>query len=139
MQQMVHLFTYIDYTTQNLTYNENILLLSEAYRRLYPVVHDINNIYLGNSTGWNISSTSNSTNLCFNYNSVSKCYHDITGNVYINGVLYRSGTSLTSLLSNYISSSSLTSTLSSYITNTSLTSTLSSYVTNTSLTSSLSN
>ena len=37
--------TYIDSTTQNLTYNENIILLSEAYRRLYPVIHDINNLY----------------------------------------------------------------------------------------------
>ena len=45
--------------------------------------------------------------------------------IYITGDLYRSGTSLTSALNNFVTNSSLSSTLSSYITNTSLTSSLS--------------
>ena len=119
------IITYTDSSTQNLTYNENMILLSESYRRLYPVIHDTSNLFLSGSSGWNISSNSNSTNLCFNYNSSNKCYHDITGNIYITGDLYRSGTSLTSVLNNFVTNSSLSSTLSSYITNTSLTSSLS--------------
>ena len=38
--------TYTDSTTSNLLYNENNLSLSEAYRRLYPVVRDKNTIKL---------------------------------------------------------------------------------------------
>ena len=107
--------TYIDSTTQNLTYNENIILLSKAYRRLYPVIYDINNLYLAGNTGWNISSNSNRTNLCFNYNSVNKCYYDITGNICITGDLYRSGIILTSALNNFVTNTNtLTSSLSNY-------------------------
>ena len=47
--------------------------------------------------------------------------------IYITGDLYRSGTSLTSALNNFVTNTSLTSTLSSYVTNTSLTSSLSNY------------
>ena len=42
----VPVITYTDSTTSNLVYNENTLLLSEAYRRLYPVIHDTSNIFL---------------------------------------------------------------------------------------------
>ena len=91
-------------------------MLSEAYRRLYPVIYDINNLYLAGNTGWNISSNSNSTNLCFNYNSVNKCYYDITGNIYIyiTGDLYRSGINLSSALNNFVTNTSITSSLSNY-------------------------
>ena len=75
--------TYIDISAQGILYNLDRLLVSEAYRRFFPVIYDINNLYLAGNTGWNISSKSNSTNLCFNYNSVNKCYYDITGNIYI--------------------------------------------------------
>ena len=85
---------------QGILYNLDRLLVSEAYRRIYPVIYDVNNLYLFGNTGWNISSNSNSTNLCFNFNSSNKCYHDITGNTYTPGDLYRSGISLTSTLSN---------------------------------------
>ena len=66
----------------------------------FPVIYDVNNLYLSGNTGWNISSSSNSTNLCFNYNSSNKCYHDITGNTYITGDSYRTGIRLTSTISN---------------------------------------
>ena len=92
--------TYIDISPQGILYNLDRLLVSEAYRRFFPVMYDVNNLYLSGNTGWNISSNSNSTNLCFNYNRSNKCYHDITGNTYITGDLYRSGISLTSTLSN---------------------------------------
>ena len=92
--------TYIDISPQGILYSLDRLLVSEAYRRFFPVIYDVNNLYLSGNTGWNISSNSNSTNLCFNYNSSNKCYHDLTGNTYITGDLYRSGVSLTSTLSN---------------------------------------
>ena len=95
--------TCIDVSPQGILYNLDRLLVSEAYRRIYPVIYDTNNLYLSGNTGWNISSNSNSTNLCFNYNSSNKCYHEITGNTYITGDLYRSVTSLTSTLSNLAS------------------------------------
>ena len=69
------IITYTDSTTNNLTYNLDTLLISESYRRIYPVIHDTSNIFFGGSnTNWNISSNSNSTNLCFNYNSANKCF-----------------------------------------------------------------
>ena len=83
--------TYIDTIPQGILYNLDRLLVCEAYRRFFPVIYDANNLYLSGNTGWNISSNSNSTNLCFNYNNSNKCYHDITGNTYITGDLYRSG------------------------------------------------
>ena len=70
--------TYIDISPQGILYNLDRLLVSEAYRRFFPVMYDTNN--LSGNTGWNISSNSNSTNLCFTYNSYNKCYHGITGN-----------------------------------------------------------
>ena len=85
---------------QGILCNLDRLLVSEDYRRFFPVIYDINNIHFSAYTGWNISSNSNCTNLWFNYNSSNKCYHDITGNTYITGDLYRSGLSLTSTLSN---------------------------------------
>ena len=91
--------TYVDTCPQGILYNLDRLLVSEAYRRFFPVIYDVNHLYLSGNTGWNISSNSNSTNLCFNYNSSNKCYHDITGNTYITGDLYRTGISLTSTLS----------------------------------------
>ena len=39
------------------------------------------NLFLSGSTGWNISSNSNSTTLCFNYNSSNKSYIDISGDL----------------------------------------------------------
>ena len=52
--------------------------------------------------GWNISSNSNSTNLCFNYNSSNKSYFDTNGDLYLNGNIYYNGsTSLVTTLSNY--------------------------------------
>ena len=92
--------TYIDISPQGILYNLDRLLVSEAYRRFFPVIYGVNNLYLSGNTGWNISSNSNSTHLCFNYNSSNKCYHDIMGNTHITGYLYRSGISLTSTLSN---------------------------------------
>ena len=77
--------TYTDSTTNNLTYNLGTLLVSESYRRIYPVIHDTSNLFLSGGTGWNISSNSNSTNLCFNYNSSNKSYIDTSGNLYLNG------------------------------------------------------
>ena len=80
---------YIDVSPQGILYNLARLLVSEAYRRFFPVIYDINNIcdinniYLSGDTGRNISSNSNSTIACFNYNSSIKCYHDITGNARI--------------------------------------------------------
>ena len=38
-------------------------------------------LYLSGNTCWNISSNSNSTNLCFSYNGSNKCYHDTTSNL----------------------------------------------------------
>ena len=61
--------TYIDVSPQGILYNLDRLLVSEAYRRIYTVIYDVNNLYLSGNTGWNISSNSNSSNLCFNYNS----------------------------------------------------------------------
>ena len=65
----LHVVTYIDTSPQGILYNLDRLLVSEAYRRIYPVIYDVNNLYLSGNTGWNISSNTNSTNLCFNYNS----------------------------------------------------------------------
>ena len=66
--------TYIDVNSQGILYNLNRLLVSEAYRRFYPVIYDASNLYLSGNNSWNISSNSNSTNLCFNYNSANKIY-----------------------------------------------------------------
>ena len=67
------IITYSDSTTNNLTYNLLKLLISESCRRLYPKIHDTSNIFFGGSnTNCNISSNSNSTNLCFNYNSTAR-------------------------------------------------------------------
>ena len=65
--------TYIDISPQGILYNLDRLLVSEAYRRIYPVIYDPSNLYLSDNNGCNISSSSNSANLCFNYNSSSKC------------------------------------------------------------------
>ena len=54
---------YIDISPQCILYNLDRLLVSEAYIRIYPVIYDVNNLYLSGNTGWNISSNSNSTNL----------------------------------------------------------------------------
>ena len=84
------MITYIDISPQGILYNLDRLLVSEAYRRIYSVIYDVNNLYLSGNTDWNI----------FNYNSTNKTYIDTTGNTYITGDLYRSGISLTSTLSN---------------------------------------
>ena len=95
---------------------------------IFPVIYDVNNLYLSGNTGWKISSNPNSTNLCFNYNSSNKTYIDTNGDLYLNGNLYYSGsTSFITTLNSFVTNSSLSSTLSSYITNTSLTSSLSNY------------
>ena len=65
------------------------------------MIYDTSNIYLSGNNSWNISSNSNSTNLCFNYNSMNKTYIDTSGDIYLDGDIYRSGTSLTSTLNNY--------------------------------------
>ena len=93
--------TYNDTSSQGILYNLDRLLVSESYRRLYPVIYDTSNLYLSGNNSWNISSNSNSTNLCFNYNSVNKTYIDTSGDIYLSGDLYRSGTSLTTTLSTY--------------------------------------
>ena len=95
------IITYNDASSQSILYNLDRLLVSEAYRRLYPVIYDPSNIYLSGNTSWNISSNSNSTNLCFNYNSVNKSYIDTSGDLYLSGDVFRSGTSLTSTLNSY--------------------------------------
>ena len=66
--------TYIDISPQGILYSLDRLLVYEAYRRFFPVIYDTNNLYLSCITAWNISSNSNSTNLCFNYNSANKSY-----------------------------------------------------------------
>ena len=45
---------YIDVSPQGILYNLDRLLVSEAYRRLFPVIYDINNLYLSGNTGRNI-------------------------------------------------------------------------------------
>ena len=92
------IITYIDVSPQGILYNLDRLLVSEAYRWIYPVIYDMNNLYLSGNTSWNISSNSNSTNLSFNYNSVNKSYIDTSGDLYLSGDIYRYGTSLTSTL-----------------------------------------
>jgi len=58
--------TYTDSPTVNVVYNELTLLLSEAYRRFFPVLRDSNNIVLGS---WNIkNNTSSSNTLTYLYN-----------------------------------------------------------------------
>ena len=102
-QHQAPVITYIDTSPQGFLYNLDRLLVSEAYRRFFPVIYDVNNLYLSGNTGWNISSNSNSTNLCFNYNNSNKAYIDTTGNLYLNVNLhYNGGTSLTSALNNFL-------------------------------------
>ena len=48
--------TYLDSLPATIKYNENTLLLSEAYRRLYPVVRDTNTLNLG-SGAWTIANS----------------------------------------------------------------------------------
>jgi hypothetical protein len=67
-----------DPTTATLAYNENTLLLSEAYRRLYPVIYDTNNLRLGGQAGWNLQN--NGGSLLFNYNGSTKTTIDTVGN-----------------------------------------------------------
>ena len=47
--------TYTDISPQGILYNLDRLLVSEAYRRFFPVIYDVNNLYLSGNTGWNIS------------------------------------------------------------------------------------
>ena len=66
------------------------------------MIYDTNNLYLSGNTGWNISSSSNSSNLCFNSNRPNKTYIDTSGYLHLNGNIYYNGsTSLTSILNNY--------------------------------------
>ena len=51
--------TYLNTQSVNLTYNENNLLVSEAYRRLYPVIRDTNTIKL--TDGTNVSTLKSAT------------------------------------------------------------------------------
>ena len=76
--------TYIDVSPQGILYNLDRLLVSESYRRTYPVIYDANKLYLSGNTGWNISGNSNSSNLCFNYNGSNKTYIDTNGDLYLN-------------------------------------------------------
>ena len=86
--------TYLDAQTATIKYNENIILVSEAYRRLYPVIRDKNTIKLtdgthnitmtstssgysiGQCTDTNISSASN--NQVLKYNSTSSKWENST-------------------------------------------------------------
>ena len=60
-------------------------MLEENYRRIYPVVHDTNNIMLGGSTGWNFQNSSGTLNL--NYNSTNELSLSSGGNLTITGTL----------------------------------------------------
>ena len=40
--------------TGTLTYNVDTVLVEESFKRLYPVIHDTNNLFSGGSTGWNV-------------------------------------------------------------------------------------
>ena len=62
-----------------------VLLVYEVYRRLYPVIHDNNNIFLGNSTGWNIQIKSGT--LTYSYNSSNMLTVSNTGNTTQKGSL----------------------------------------------------
>ena len=62
-------------STCNMTYNETTLLLSEAYRRIYPVIRDSSDIVLATtstqltgytSTSWNIENNGGSLNFYYN-------------------------------------------------------------------------
>jgi len=77
--------TYLDSGSNNLTYNLNNLMLEEMYRRIYPTVHDTNNLFLGSTSGWNISNSSGTLN--FNYNSTNEMSLSSGGNLTINGTL----------------------------------------------------
>ena len=48
--------TYIDIRPQCILYNLDRLLVSEAYRWFFPVIYDVNNLYLSGNTGYNLSS-----------------------------------------------------------------------------------
>jgi len=112
------IITYTDSTTQNLTYNLDTLLVSEAYRRIYPVVRDASDLVLSSAslaitgyTGWNVQNLS--TILNFNYSGTTEmsltstgtltaANYKISGTIYdsetvnIANPLYSSGTSITS-------------------------------------------
>ena len=70
---------YTDVTTNTLYYNETTLLLSEAYRRLYPVIRDSSDIILS-STSTALSGYGNVWNI-ENYNNVLQFNYGGT-NVY---------------------------------------------------------
>ena len=60
-------------------------MLKEMYMRIYPTVHDTNNLFLGSTTGWNRSNSSGT--LHFNYNSTNEMSLSSGGNLTINGTL----------------------------------------------------
>lgn len=73
--------TYLDLTTQNISYNFNNLLLYEAYRRLFPVVRTSSAIKIGT---WNIIDSSGT----LNYNNGTLEFSiGSTGNVFANGTM----------------------------------------------------
>ena len=71
--------TYTDATITSLTYNENTLLLSESYRRLYPVIRDVNTLNLG-SGAWTIANSNGI--LQYNTNTMTL---DSYGNLAVTG------------------------------------------------------
>jgi hypothetical protein len=77
--------TYTDFQTTNFSYVYERLVNNEMYRRIYPVIHDVNNIYLGNTGGWNIQNSSGT--LQFNYNSTNEMSLSSGGNLTLTGTL----------------------------------------------------
>ena len=92
--------TYLDLTTQNISYNYNNLLLYEAYRRLFPVVRTSSSIKIGTWLISDISGTLNFNNgtLEFSINS--------SGNLFVNGTVAIGGN--TTIGGNLIVSGNLT-------------------------------
>jgi len=79
------IITYTDSTTQNLTYNLDRLLISEAYRRFFPVIRNSSDLVLaststaltGYGTVWNIENYNNTLN--HNYNGTTEFSISSTG------------------------------------------------------------
>ena len=69
--------TYLDASAANLNYSLPMLVVSECYRRLYPVIRDSSDIVsaytstaLSGYTGWNIENYNNALN--HNYNGTTE-------------------------------------------------------------------
>ena len=73
--------TYLNLTTQNISYNFNNLLLYEAYRRLFPVIRTSSAIKIGT---WNVIDSSGTLN--FNNGTLEFSISSV-GNVFANGTM----------------------------------------------------